>query len=285
MAMFNLLGLFISKMRSQLAVILAVSVYERDRNASESPFGAWEALVQPLQLLLIFLLIRVGLKFFVSGSSPILSTNLTTVSSELYFDPITFLVTGLSIVFLFRSVALKSINGLKLKAPLFYRRVKPIDILFASALNDVRALATLSVLGLTLSWGMRWTFQFDRPGLAISVYLLTVIMAVGFGICILFLGHYVPFIKRLVKRILQRIIIWTSGIFFATFELAPQIRPLITWNPILHGVELFRYSINDSYPIPSISFRYLITCSLLCASFALILYRVNESMLLESSDD
>ena len=49
----------------------------------------------------------------------LLSTNLTTVSSELYFDPITFLVTGLSIVFLFRSVALKSINGLKLKAPLF----------------------------------------------------------------------------------------------------------------------------------------------------------------------
>ena len=283
--MFNLLGLFISKMRSQLAVILAVSVYERDRNASESPFGAWEALVQPLQLLLIFLLIRVGLKFFVSGSSPILSTNLTTVSSELYFDPITFLVTGLSIVFLFRSVALKSINGLKLKAPLFYSRVKPLDILLASSLNDVRALASLSLITLILSWCFNWTFQFDRPGLAISVYLLTVIMAVGFGICITFLGQFVPALKRIVKRILQRLIIWTSGTFFATFELAPEARPLITWNPILHGVELFRFAINDSYPIPAISLNYLLICSLSCASFALILYRVNESMLLVSSDD
>ena len=282
---FTLFKRTFEKLQSQINIIIALSIYERERKSSESAVGAWEPLMQPLQLLLFLLVIRIGLKLLLKSPGNVLSTDPASVGSELYFDPITFLVTGLSVVFLFRSVALKSINGLKLKAPLFYRRVKPIDILFASALNDVRALATLSVLGLALSWGIRWTFQFDRPGLAISVYLLTVIMAVGFGICILFLGHYVPFIKRLVKRILQRIIIWTSGIFFATFELAPQIRPLITWNPILHGVELFRYSINDSYPIPSISFQYLITCSLLCASFALILYRVNESMLLESSDD
>ena len=283
--MFNFLILLISKMRSQLAVILAVSVYERDRNASDSPFCAWEALVQPLQLLLLFVFIRVGLRLAVSGSTPLISTDITTISSELYFDPITFLVTGIAIVFLFRNVALKSINGLKLKAPLFYSRVRPLDILLASAVNDVRALATLSLITLILGWCFTWTFQFDRPGLAISAYLLTVIMAVGFGICITFLGQFVPAVKKIVKRILQRLIIWTSGMFFATFELAPEARPLITWNPILHGVELFRFAINDSYPIPSISFNYLLICSLSCASFALILYRVNESMLLVSSDD
>ncbi len=283
--MFNFLILLISKMRSQLAVILAVSVYERDRNASDSPFGAWEALVQPLQLLLLFVFIRVGLRLAVSGSTPLISTDITTISSELYFDPITFLVTGIAIVFLFRNVALKSINGLKLKAPLFYSRVRPLDILLASAVNDVRALATLSLITLILGWCFTWTFKFDRPGLAISAYLLTVIMAVGFGICITFLGQFVPAVKKIVKRVLQRLIIWTSGMFFATFELAPEARPLITWNPILHGVELFRFAINDSYPIPSISFNYLLICSLSCASFALILYRVNESMLLVSSDD
>ena len=161
----------------------------------------------------------------------------------------------------------------------------PLDILLASSLNDVRALASLSVFTLVLSWCFNWSYQFDRPGLAIMVYLLTVIMAVGFGICITFVGQFVPAFKRIVKRIMQRLIIWTSGIFFATFELAPQVRPLITWNPILHGVELFRFSINDSYPTPAISLQYLVICSLSCASFALILYRVNESMLLDSSDD
>ena len=207
------------------------------------------------------------------------------VSTDLFFNPVIFLVTGLCIVFLFRTVALKSINGLRLKAPLFYSRVSPMDILLASALNDVRALAFLSVFTLVLGWGFTWSFRFDRPGLAISAYLLTVVMAVGFGVCILFVGKFLPALKSIVKRFMQRIIIWTSGIFFATFELPAQVRPLITWNPILHGVEIFRYSINDSYPIPGISFRYLLICSLMCASFALILYRVNESMLIADNDD
>ena len=282
--MFRFLGSIFSKLQSQISVIIALSVYERERIASDSPLGVWEVFVQPLQLLLFLIVIRVGLKVFASGSSTP-SLDLRPVGAELYFNPFTFLVIGLSVVFLFRTIALKSINGLKLKAPLFYPRVKPIDILLASALNDVRALASLSLFALVLGWCFTWTFQFDRPGLAFSVYLLTVIMAIGFGILIAFVGQYVPGLKRIVKRILQRVILWTSGIFFATFELAPQIRPLISWNPILHGVELFRFAVNDSYPIPGISFQYLLISALSCASFALIVYRVNESMLLESSDD
>ena len=282
--MLRFLGSLFSKIQSQISVIIALSVYERERIASESPLGVWEVFVQPLQLLLFLIVIRVGLKVLASGaSSPSLDQG--PVGAELYFNPFTFLVIGLSIVFLFRTVALKSINGLKLKAPLFYPRVKPIDILLASALNDVRALASLSLGALVLGWCFTWSFRFDRPGLAFSVYFLTVIMAIGFGILIAFVGQYIPALKRIVKRILQRVILWTSGIFFATFELAPQIRPLIAWNPILHGVELFRFAINDSYPIPGISFQYLLISALSCASFALILYRVNESMLLESSDD
>ena len=282
--MFRSIRLVVSRLQAQLAIIFAISVYERSRTASDSPIGGFQALFDPLQMLIMMLTMRIGLKVLM-GRGNALAPSIGTVSADLFFDPITFLATGISIVFLFRSVALKSINGLKLKAPLFYSRIKPLDILLASALNDVRATATLSVFVLVMSWFFTWSFRFDRPGLAISAYLLTVVMAIGFGICILFVGQVLPFLKKIVKRLLQRIILWTSGIFFATFEIPAEARPFIAWNPILHGVELFRYSINDSYPIPGISFQYLLTCSLMCASFALILYRVNESMLLISSDD
>lgn len=275
----------LSKLQAQINVILAISVYERNRNAAASPFGSWDPLVQPLQMLLFLLLIRLGLKAMLGGGGAMLAPQMGVISIDLFFNPVIFLVTGLSLVFLFRAVALKSINGLRLKAPLFYSRISPIDILLASALNDVRALASLSVAALFLGWAFTWSFRFDRPGLAISAYLLTVVMAVGFGVCVLFIGKFVPALKAIIKRFLQRIIIWTSGIFFATFEIPANVRPLITWNPILHGVEIFRYSINDSYPIPGISFRYLLICSLMCASFALILYRVNESMLIADNDD
>ena len=125
----------------------------------------------------------------------------------------------------------------------------------------------------------------DSPGLAISVYLLTVVMAIGFSICLVFLGRYNKIITRLIKRILQRLLIFTSGIFFATFELPEYTRPFVTWNPVLHAVELFRYSLNNEYPIPDISLSYLIWCSMILLGFSLILYRTNESSLLDSVDD
>jgi capsular polysaccharide transport system permease protein len=194
------------------------------------------------------------------------------------------MMTGFSIVFLFRNVAIKSLSGLKLKSPLYYSRIKPLDVLLALSLNDARALATLSLGILAIVYYFTWSFQLDSPGLAISVYLLTVMMAIGFGLSVVFLGRLNKWLIKIIKRIIQRVLLFTSGIFFATFEMPAQVRPFITWNPVLHGVELFRYSINNEYPIPDISLSYLILCSMLTMGFSLILYRTNESLLLESND-
>ena len=186
---------------------------------------------------------------------------------------------------MFRQGAIKALSGLKLRAPLYYKRIQPLDILLALLVNDFRAISTISLAILGLVWYFTWTFQLDSPGLAISVYLLTIFMALGFGICLVFLGRLNKWITRILKRILQRLIIFTSGIFFATFELPEYTRPFVTWNPILHAVELFRYSMNNEYPIPDISLSYLIWCSMILLGFSLILYRTNESVLLEANDD
>ena len=160
-----------------------------------------------------------------------------------------------------------------------------MDILLALSVNDLRALATLSLAILGLVWYFTWSFRLDSAGLAISVYLLAVLMAIGFGICVVFLGALNKWITKILKRVIQRVVIFTSGIFFATFELPANMRPFVTWNPILHAVELFRYSMNNQYPIPGISLEYLVWCSMVSLGFSLILYRTNESLLLEANDD
>ena len=267
-------------LRRQWIIIDAVATYDRDRQASGSSMGSWESLINPLQMMLFFIGMRVGFGYL-RGSSKFGGGG----ASDIYFNLIVFMMLGFSIAFLFRNIALKSLSGLKLRAPLYYSRVKPLDILLALSLNDMRALATLSMGILGIVYYFTWSFQLDSPGLAISVYLLTVLMAVGFGLCVVFLGKLNKWIVKIIRRIIQRVIIFTSGIFFATFEIPAAMRPFITWNPILHGVELFRYSINNEYPIPDISLSYLISCSILTFSFSLILYRTNEFQLLESNDD
>ena len=276
----NLLKRMIYGLHRQWIVINSVAVYDRNRQAAGSSLGAWENLIGPAQMMAFFILMRVGFSFL-RGNNRFAAGG----STDMYFNIIVFMSTGFCIAFLFRNVAIKSLSGLKLRAPLYYSRIKPLDILLALSLNDMRALATLSLAILGIVYYFTWSFQLDSPGLAISVYLLTVMMALGFGLSVVFLGKLNKWILKIIKRLIQRVIIFTSGIFFATFEIPAHMRPFVTWNPILHGVELFRYSINNEYPIPDISLSYLMLCSILMLSFSLILYRTNESLLLESNDD
>ena len=271
---------FFVAIQRQIAVVLAIATYENNRKSTGTSLGAWEAIVTPLQIMLFFIVMRVGFSFL-RGSNRYAAGG----STDMYFNIVVFIASGFAIAFLFRQGAIKALSGLKLRAPLYYKRVQPLDILLALLVNDFRAISTISLGIFGLVWYFTWSFQLDSPGLAISVYLLTVLMALGFGVCLVFLGQFNKWITRILKRILNRVIIFTSGIFFATFELPEYTRPFVTWNPILHAVELFRYSMNNQYPIPGISLSYLIWCSTVLFGFSLILYRTNESLLVEANDD
>ena len=270
---------FLVAMARQISTILALAAYENDRKSTSSSVGSWESLINPLQIMLFFIGIRIGFRYLLSGGS------LGGSATNLYFNIVIFMAAGFTIYFPFRQLAIQALSGLKLRSPLYYKRIEPLDILLALSINNIRALLTLTLGLMALIWALTWDFRMDSPGLALCIYLLTVVMAIGFGICLVFLGSYNKFITRLIKRLINRILIFTSGLFFATFELPLYSRPLVTWNPLLHAVELFLYSLNNEYPIPDISLSYLIWCSLILLGFSLILYRTNESLLLESVDD
>ena len=270
---------FLVAMARQISTILALAAYENDRKSTSSSVGSWESLINPLQIMLFFIGIRIGFRYLLSGGS------LGGSATSLYFNIVIFMAAGFTIYFPFRQLAIQALSGLKLRSPLYSKRIEPLDILLALSINNIRALLTLTLGLMALIWALTWDFRMDSPGLALCIYLLTVVMAIGFGICLVFLGSYNKFITRLIKRLINHILIFTSGLFFATFELPLYSRPFVTWNPLLHAVELFRYSLNNGYPIPDISLSYLIWCSLLLLGFSLILYRTNESLLLESVDD
>ena len=274
------LGRLARAIRRQISIVLAIADYDLDRKSTGSSLGNWEGLINPMQLMLFFIVMRVGFSLL-RGNNRFAAGG----STDMYFNIVLFIASGFVLAFLFRNVAIKALQGLKLRAPLYYSRIRPLDILLALSLNDLRSLLTLSIAVLGLVWMFTWSFRFDSPGLAIVVYLLTVVMAVGFGLCVIFLAGLNKWVTKIIKRAMQRVIIFTSGIFFATFELPPITRPFVTWNPVLHSVELFRYSLNNDYPIPDISLGYLVCCSMLTIGFSLVLYRTNESRLLESSDD
>ena len=232
---------FWAAMARQISTILALAAYENDRKSTSSSVGSWESLINPLQIMLFFIGIRIGFRFLLSGGS------LGGSATSLYFNVVIFMAAGFTIYFPFRQLAIQALSGLKLRSPLYYKRIEPLDILLAVSINNIRALLTLTLGLMALIWALTWDFRMDSPGLALCIYLLTVVMAIGFGICLVFLGSYNKFITRLIKRLIIGFLIFTSGLFFATFELPLYSRPFVTWNPLLHAVELFRYSLTVSY--------------------------------------
>ena len=148
----NYIRRIIQGLRRQWIIIDAVAAYERNRQASGSSLGAWENLMNPLQMMLFFIGMRVGFSFL-RGSNKVAGGG----STDMYFSIVAFMMLGFSIAFLFRNVALKSLSGLKLTAPLYYSRIKPLDILLAISLNDMRALATLSIGILAIIYYFTWS--------------------------------------------------------------------------------------------------------------------------------
>ena len=53
----------------------------------------------------------------------------------------------------------KALSGFKAQGPLYYPRIKPLDILLALSINDLRGLATISLGLLALSGVLRGVFR------------------------------------------------------------------------------------------------------------------------------
>ena len=92
----NFLRRFLAAMSRQISTILAIAAYENNRKSTGSSVGSWESLVNPLQIMLFFIGIRIGFRFLLSGGS-----NLSGGATNLYFNIVIFMAAGFTIYFPF----------------------------------------------------------------------------------------------------------------------------------------------------------------------------------------
>jgi len=265
---FKSVRAFGDRMMLQIRIVLALADMEFALRAEKGAFGVWGVVFEPMFLMLTLLALRILVR-------------LTTTD---LLNPVIWLVCGVVLLYLFRKVGLKALTGVSKKQKLFfYRRIRPLDTLLASTLIEARIHASILVLVFLAVSAWSWTFQIDDPALMVVDFLLTVCLGLGVGMSALVVGHRIPIVKVLTKFGINRILLWTSGIFFATYTLPGPARPFVTWNPLLHSVELLRHSINTAYPLPDISLQYLAICTFVSVGFGLVFYFSNEALLL--SDD
>ena len=82
----NLIRRFLNSMSRQISTILAIAAYENDRQSTSSSVGSWESLVNPMQIMLFFIGMRIGFKFLLAGGSIF-----SGLATDLYFNIVIFL--------------------------------------------------------------------------------------------------------------------------------------------------------------------------------------------------
>ena len=117
-----------------------------------------------------------------------------------------------------------------------------LDVLPSNFLESAAALLTL--------WGM-----------ATGIGLINVVISV-------FVRSWETFFAAF-----NRLLYFASGIYYSPIRMPPEIRDILTLNPILQGIEWFRIGFYDRYDPPWVDRVYLVVCALSTLLLGLALFR------------
>ncbi len=99
---------------------------------------------------------------------------------------------------------------------------------------------------LLLNYAAFGFFEMHDPALALWGFFLAVATGGAFGYLMMSLSTIWPALSRATPLFL-RPFFYISGVFFTANELTPDIRELLSWNPLFHGIEVLRNGLFEGY--------------------------------------
>jgi capsular polysaccharide transport system permease protein len=233
-------------LKTQFSVIRALTVYELQGMMKTYNYGFAWALLEPLMFIGLMRLARSAFKGLTPPDMP----------------PNTFLIVGIVPFYMYMTVigavyAAVSDSDAMLQFP----RVTPVDIAIASALRDFCvyfALYCIFLLPVSISDGV---FP-PQNGLEVfSAFVALWMLAVSMGFLFGTAARVFPPIKQFLSyyNLANRMI---GGMLFVITMLPSVYWPYLTWNPVLHCMEMLRDGWFVTYTSPVASPLYVIECIL-----------------------
>ena len=250
----------------QKSVVFALFTRELNSRFGRFKLGYAWALAEPFFTILAFCLIRMAL-----GRGAI----------EGLAYPI-FFASGMLIYSIFNNIGQAMIGLVESNLALMnYQRIKPMDPLIARAvLEIIIAAASMAVILGGFYWA-GYTFIWNNTLGFIAVFLL--ICAFSFGIGCIFSVISLLFQEfKKIAPIVIRPLFFISGIFFSTNSIPENLLPYLTWNPILHAIELGRNVMFVEYNCVHASWSFLGFSALTSLAFGLSVFRIYQKKMVTS---
>ena len=223
-------------------VIAALLLRETRVRFGRAQIGYLWAIIEPLAgvLILAFVFQAIG--------------RAANVGHSLYL----FLAIGMLGYSLQRRLAIQLGNAFNAnKALLYFPVVQRIDTLIARGiLETATSLLSMMIIitGLMLVEGIPPPAHLDVFASGIAALAL---LGFGLGSMNAIIGAHVSSWQQ-IEGLISRPLFLISGIFFTPVMLPSALTDILTWNPILHGIEWLRYGYYEGYRPDFISVPYLL---------------------------
>jgi len=245
-------------MRRYGQILFALLQREQERRR-QSPLEALADVLEPL----VFVVMLAVLYSFLNRRN----------SSPLGGSAILFIATGFYVKFYWISLARiskRNIGARSVRFPVERR----LDYIFVHLLLTTIDYSFLAVLGFGFIYVVYEPEALPQNFFAIAG-AMSAMLALGFGwgmVNLVLARYFWPW--AYLSGLVNRATILFSGIFFLAEYLPAYPRYVLSFNPMLHAIALFRSGFYPNYPELLLDRTYLTYCSLIAVVIGLVLERV-----------
>jgi capsular polysaccharide transport system permease protein len=185
-----------------------------------------------------------------------------------------FLLTGVVPFFYFSKVSTSNTNAINAnQALLTYRQVKVIDAIISRViLETTLSFASAIICTLIIVYtGQKATLYY--PLQAIFAAILLILFATGISLVLAIISYYYIDLNKFIG-IVNRILFFTSGVFFSLNDFPPNIAYYLSFNPVLQIIELIRSSFSLQNTSIFLSNEYILISTIISLFFGFICYYV-----------
>lgn len=247
---------FRKALRQQVVVIGALILREVRTRFGNHQIGYLWALLEPCLFIGLWLGVHLWLR---------LGAMIHDMSSVL------FMSSGLVPFFAFRHVATYVESAIPSNTALLqFPLVKGVDTILARFILES---ATQFLVGAIIFLSLMFFGFAKAPENTLQLFVSScalLSLGLGFGVFNCMVAAHFPAWGKCTGTIL-RILFWTSGVFFLVDKFPSQVQDVLQWNPVLHGIEMFRSSWSYTYETRIGSIWYMLTWIFGFLIFGLIL--------------
>ncbi|MGR5269843.1 ABC transporter permease [Vibrio astriarenae] len=239
-------------------VIFAIFLREI-KSSFDDKFGLSWALISPMIMIVVMVTIRGALSGGDTHGMPV----------------VFFVLYGVVMVQFFLGVLEKTSRSIKKNKPLYaFRQVQPISSVLAISGFELIVKFFLVVLLSAIAFLGQFEVSINDPLEMIFIVLRVWLIATSVGMLLSLATCYVPEVSKL-QQLMTRPLFFLSGIFFSLQDIPQEWWPYLTWNPLLHAVELMRYAAYPAYGNAGVSEVYLDAATIVSVFFALACYQIS----------